>query len=79
FRGTLKVGDQVSLFNLDGSVKNFRVTKLFGFFGWKRDEIQEAHAGDFIADSGIEDINVGETVTPLDHHEALPGFRIAEP
>ena len=33
FRGTIKVGDSVSLLKLDGSVKNFRVTKLFGYFG----------------------------------------------
>ena len=35
FRGTVKVGDQVSLLKLDGTKKNFRVTKLFGFFGLK--------------------------------------------
>ncbi|RAA59250.1 translational GTPase TypA, partial [Burkholderia multivorans] len=76
FRGTIKVGDQVSLLKLDGSVKNFRVSKLFGFFGLKREEIEEAHAGDLIAVSGMEDINVGETVTPHDHQEALPVLRI---
>ena len=79
FRGTIKVGDQVSLLKLDGSVKNFRVTKLFGFFGLKREEIEEAHAGDLIAVSGMEDINVGETVTPHDYQEALPVLRIDEP
>lgn len=79
FRGTIKVGDQVSLLKLDGSVKNFRVSKLFGFFGLKREEIEEAHAGDLIAVSGMEDINVGETVTPHDHQEALPVLRIDEP
>ncbi|MEJ7405479.1 EF-Tu/IF-2/RF-3 family GTPase, partial [Staphylococcus epidermidis] len=66
FRGTIKVGDSVSLLKLDGSVKNFRVTKLFGYFGLNREEIEEAKAGDLIAVSGMEDINVGETVTPQD-------------
>lgn len=79
FRGTISVGQQVSLMKLDGSVKNFRVTKLFGFLGLKRIEIQEAHAGDLIAISGMEDINVGETVCPVDHQEALPVLRIDEP
>lgn len=79
FRGTIKVGQSVSLMKLDGTVKNFRVTKLFGFFGLKREEIQEAHAGDLIAISGMEDINVGETVCPQDHLEALPPMRIDEP
>src|SRR5699024_12074601 len=64
---------------LDGSQKNFRVTKLFGFFGLKRLEIQEAKAGDLIAVSGMEDIFVGETVCPVDHPEALPLLRIDPP
>ncbi|ATH60496.1 MULTISPECIES: translational GTPase TypA [Staphylococcus] len=79
FRGTMRVGDSVSLLKLDGSVKNFRVSKIFGYFGLKREEIEEAHAGDLIAVSGMEDINVGETVTPSDHQEALPVLRIDEP
>ena len=76
FRGTMKVGQQVALMKLDGTVKNFRVTKIFGFFGLKRQEIQEAYAGDLIAVSGMEDINVGETVCPVEHQDALPILRI---
>jgi GTP-binding protein len=79
FRGTMKVGQQVALMKLDGSVKTFRVTKLFGFIGLKRIEITEAEAGDIVAVAGMEDINVGETVCPLDHQEALPPLRIDEP
>ncbi|MCZ0754242.1 translational GTPase TypA [Anoxybacillus sp. J5B_2022] len=79
FRGTIKVGQQVALMKLDGSVKTFRVTKLFGFIGLKRIEIMEAEAGDIIAVSGMEDINVGETVCPIEHQEALPALRIDEP
>ena len=66
FRGTIKVGDQVTLLKLDGTKKNFRVTKLFGFFGLNRLEINEAKAGDLIAVSGMEDIFVGETVLHID-------------
>ncbi|WP_428908785.1 translational GTPase TypA [Niallia sp. Krafla_26] len=79
FRGTIKVGQQVALMKLDGSVKSFRVSKLMGFSGLKRLEIQEAYAGDLIAVSGMEDINVGETVCPIEHQEALPILRIDEP
>ncbi|MED4904518.1 translational GTPase TypA [Parageobacillus thermoglucosidasius] len=79
FRGTMKVGQQVALMKLDGSVKTFRVTKLFGFIGLKRIEITEAGAGDIVAVAGMEDINVGETVCPFDHQEALPPLRIDEP
>ena len=79
FRGTMTVGQQVLLMKLDGTVKNFRVTKMFGFMGLKRIEIQEAKAGDLIAVSGMEDINVGETVCPIEQPEALPILRIDEP
>ncbi|MGK9045158.1 translational GTPase TypA [Mammaliicoccus vitulinus] len=79
FRGTIKVGQQVSLVKIDGTVKNFRVSKIFGYFGLNRVEIEEAYAGDLIAVSGMEDINVGETVTPQNNVEALPILRIDEP
>ena len=79
FRGSMKVGESVSLMKLDGTVKNFRVTKIFGYFGLKRDEIQEAHAGDIVAVSGMDDMNVGETVCPTEHQEALPVLHIDEP
>ncbi|MFS0562505.1 translational GTPase TypA [Terribacillus sp. 179-K 1B1 HS] len=79
FRGSVKVGDQVALMKKDGSVKNFRITKLFGFIGLKRIEIKEAKAGDIVAVAGLEDINVGETVCSVDQQEALPVPRIDEP
>ncbi|NSL50730.1 translational GTPase TypA [Calidifontibacillus erzurumensis] len=79
FRGTMRVGQQVALMKLDGSVKTFRVTKMFGFIGLKRVEINEAYAGDLVAVSGMEQINVGETVCPIEHQEALPPLRIDEP
>ena len=79
FRGSMKVGESVSLMKLDGTVKNFRVTKIFGYFVLKREEIQEAFAGDIVAVSGMDDINVGETVCPTDHQEALPVLHIDEP
>jgi GTP-binding protein len=79
FRGTMKVGQQVALMKLDGTIKQFRLTKIFGFFGLKRQEIEEAKAGDLVAVSGMDDINVGETVCPVEHQEALPVLRIDEP
>lgn len=79
FRGQISVGDNVALNKLDGTAKNFRVTKLFGFFGLERREIETAKAGDIVAVSGFEDINVGETVTPTDHLDPLPVLHIDEP
>src|SRR5690625_418006 len=78
-RGKIHVGQQVVLLKKDGTEKKFRVTKLFGFIGLKRTEIKEAQAGDIIAVSGMDDINIGETVCPVDHPEALPLLHIDEP
>src|SRR5690625_620860 len=79
FRGKISVGQQVVVMKEDGSKKSFRVTKLFGFHGLKRIEINEAKAGDIVAITGMEDINVGETICPENHPEALPLLRIDEP
>lgn len=78
-RGKIKVGDQVVVMKQDGSKKTFRVTKLFGFLGLKRIEINEAKAGDIVAVSGMDKINIGETICPVDYPEALPPLHIDEP
>ena len=79
YRGHVKVGDNITVMKRDGSTQNFRVTKLFGYFGLKRNEIQEAKAGDIIAISGINDIYVGETIASADKPEALPLLKIDPP
>ena len=79
FRGKMKVGDNVTLMKVDGTSKNFRITKMFGFFGLDRVEINDAKAGDLIALSGMEDIFVGETVADAANPEALPILHIDEP
>ncbi len=78
-RGTIRVGDRVVVMKQDGSEQSFRVTKLFGFIGLKRTEIQEAKSGDIVAVSGMDKINIGETICPADHPEALPTLHIDEP
>ena len=78
-RGTIRVGDRVVVMKQDGSEQSFRVTKLFGFIGLKRTEIQEARSGDIVAVSGMDKINIGETICPADHPEALPTLHIDEP
>lgn len=79
FRGTIKVGDQVTVMKIDGSKKNFRVSKLYGFLGLDRIEIKEARAGDLIAISGMDDIFVGETISSAADPEAMPLLHIDEP
>ena len=78
-RGTIHENEMVSVSRLDGSVKNFRIQKLFGFLGLNRIEIKEAQAGDIIAVAGIPDLNVGETICELNNVEALPLLRIDPP
>ena len=78
-RGKIKLNQMVSCVRVDGSIKQFRVAKLYGFLGLKRIEIEEAEAGDIIAIAGLPDISVGETVCEVGHEEALPLLRIDEP
>ncbi|MGQ5709117.1 translational GTPase TypA [Lactobacillus sp. PSON] len=79
YRGQVKVGDNITVMKRDGSTQNFRVTKLFGYFGLKRNEIKEAKAGDIVAISGIDDIYVGETIASAEQPEALPLLKIDPP
>ena len=77
--GKIKVNEMVSCVRLDGSIKQFRVQKLFGFIGLKKVEIEEASAGDIVAVAGLADISVGETICTPGKEEALPILRIDEP
>lgn len=79
FRGHIKVGDKVTVMKLNGKTQNFTVTKLMGFVGLKKVNIKEAKAGDLIAISGMEDINVGETIVDPSCQEPLPKLRIDPP
>ncbi len=77
--GKIKVGQMVSCCRLDGSLKQFRIQKLFGYYGYSRVEIEEAEAGDIIAVAGLSDISVGETLCEVGKEEALPKLHIDEP
>lgn len=78
-RGVVHVNDNVTCIRLDGSLKQFRVQKLFGYVGLERIEVEQAEAGEICAIAGLPDINVGETVCDPQHIEALPKLRIDEP
>lgn len=78
-RGVIKQGQPVTVMLRDGSTKNARIEKLFGFQGLKRIEVAEAGAGDIVAIAGIKDINIGETIADPQHPEALPVLKIDEP
>ena len=79
FNGKVKVGQMVKCLRLDGSEKQFRVQKLFGFTALGRVETEECVAGDICAIAGLEDISVGETITDTTASERLPIIKIDEP
>lgn len=78
-RGVIKNGSQVAVIKRDGQVENVRITKLLAFEGLKRVEIEEAHAGEIVAVTGLGEVNVGETICAVDALEALPLLKIDEP
>ena len=78
-RGKISLGEMVSCIRRDGSIKQFRVQKLYSFLGLTRTEVTEAGAGDIIALAGLPDIYVGETVCTVGKEEALPLIHVSEP
>lgn len=79
FSGTLRLGDDVGIVKLDGSIHNTRITKLFSFEGLKRVDETLGRPGDILAIAGVEGITIGETVSSAENPLALPRIHIDEP
>jgi GTP-binding protein len=79
FNGSISVGDQVAVVNIDGGIEKTRITQLYSFEGLKQAPIEEATAGEIIALAGIEGINIGDTVTSATDPRALPRIVVDEP
>jgi GTP-binding protein len=77
--GTVARNQPIALIKRDGRVVTGKVTKLFGFFGLSRREIEKATAGDIIALAGAEEAQVGDTVADAANPVALPTLEIDEP
>jgi len=77
--GTVKTGQDITVIHADSSKENFKVSKLLGFHGLNRIEVDQAQAGDIIAIAGIEHINIGETIAAKDNPVALPVIHVDEP
>jgi GTP-binding protein len=77
--GKCKVGDRVLLGHRDGSREEFRVQKVLGFQGLKRFELAEAQAGDIVALTGMNELNVGETITSIAEPTILPLLTVDAP
>ncbi len=80
-RGTVHVGDTVHLLPVDHNLKGApgKVTKLYGFEGLERIEVQEAIAGEIVALAGLEGVEIGLTITDPEHPERLEGIAVEEP
>jgi GTP-binding protein len=77
--GVIKAGQQAAIVKENGEVVKAKITKLMGFEGLKRVELDEASAGNIVAVSGFADANIGETITCPDEPQALPLIKVDEP
>jgi GTP-binding protein len=78
-RGTIKMGAPMKIIHRDTSIEDARVTKIYTFHGLKRIEVDEAGTGDIIAISGMEDVDIGETIADASDPTPLPFVSIEEP
>ncbi|ACO04800.1 MAG TPA: translational GTPase TypA [Persephonella sp.] len=79
FNGSIKVNQQVSIIKDNGEIIKGVVKVLYTYEGLKKVETKEAKAGDIIAIAGIEDINIGDTISDFENPEALPSLKVEEP
>jgi len=79
FNGTLRLGDDVAVAKLDGSIQKTRITKLYSFEGLQRVEETAAGPGAILAIAGVEGISIGETITSAEAPKVLGRIQIDEP
>jgi len=77
--GTLRLGDEVGIVKLDGTLQRTKITKLYSFEGLKRIDETIGWPGDVLAIAGVEGITIGETITHPETPEPLPPIQIDEP
>ncbi|WP_460193527.1 translational GTPase TypA [Thermosynechococcus sp. FA-CM-4201] len=77
--GTVQVGQQAALVKDNGQIVKAKITKLLGFEGLKRIELDTASAGNIVAIAGFSDANIGETITDPNNPQALPLIKVDEP
>jgi GTP-binding protein len=77
--GTITMGQQAALMKEGGSIVKSKITKLMGFEGLRRIELEMASAGNIVAVAGFADANIGETITCPNEPQALPLIKVDEP
>ncbi len=78
-RGKITNGSQIAICKKDGSIQNMKIGKLYTYSGLNRVEVPEAYCGDIIAITGVEGIEIGETITDIEHPEKIDFVDIDEP
>ena len=78
-RGSINRGQEVIVCNTDGKSERIKINTLYNFTGLKRVECESAEAGEIIAVSGIEDLNIGDTICSLDFIDPVNFVQIDEP
>ena len=79
YNGSLKKNQEVTLIKRDGGLVNYKVTRIFGYEGLKKAEMETAVCGDIITIAGLDKIDIGETVAERENPKALPVIDIDEP
>ena len=79
FSGELAVGDQVAVAKPDGTINKIRVSQLYAFEGLKRIDIERASFGEIVAIAGIDDVQIGDTITSVENQRPLPDIAVDEP
>jgi GTP-binding protein len=78
-QGTIRLGSPMTIIHRNGVAEAAKVTRIYTFYGLKRIEVQEAAAGDIVALSGMEDVDIGETVADASEPTPLAFVSIEEP
>jgi len=78
-RGTVKTNQALTLINREGATRSCRILQIFGFKGLERVEVPQAQAGDIIAFTGIDKLEISDTLCQQDAVEALPPLKVDEP
>ncbi len=78
-RGRVKTNTPVTVVDREGKKRNGRVMQVMGFMGLNREEVEEASAGDIIAFTGLDPLNISDTLCDPNAVEALPPLSVDEP
>ncbi|MEK9765726.1 MAG: translational GTPase TypA [Thalassolituus sp.] len=78
-RGKLKPGTDVQLIDIEGKIRKGRIQQVKGFHGLNRVDVEEATAGDIVCISGIDGLNISDTLCAVGNVEALPPLTVDEP